>query len=810
MHRSPQFFLGWLTLAATAGCFSEGMPGQTQGSTDGPTDPSSPGSFTATEAIPTTSAGPNPTVSTTDNPTSATDTSDASTDDASTGDDPSTGDDDPAFTCPTLFQFDPPPGGTMPRVAGEWHSFDLATAAAMTGPDPSGNYHATVDLPPGLHAYKIVYEQAGQTTWVYDPGQGRRKYVGDTENSAVLVPDCRAPTLEVTASTTTRPQPGAGTYAATLHYVAGIADAVADPPAYTAQLRDTLGEIRALTASEIQVDARSGDVTINLTGLVDGKYTAVVTAAAVDGYTSTPLRLVFWVEAEAFSWDGALVYMVMTDRFRDGDPSNNPGKTAMADPRGDWQGGDLQGLRGAIADGTLDALGVRAIWLTPFQTNPAPAYLASDNQHWVTGYHGYWPTRAREVDPRLGGAAALHAMVREAHAHGIRVLQDYVINHVHEDHEYVADHPEWFRTGCVCGTNGCDWTTHALECMFAPYLPDINHSIPEANAAFVDDAIFWLDEFDLDGLRVDAVKHVEEVATRNLSVAVQEGFEAAGTHYFMMGETAMGWNDCADPCNDENYDTIARYIGPFGLDGQFDFVLYHAAAYRSFAYGDNGMLHVDYWTRHGLDRWPSDAVMTPYIGSHDTPRFVSFADYRGQDPEHDRGIPGNQWSNIAVAPGDDEPYWRMRVAMAWLLGLPGAPLLYNGDEYGQWGGADPNNRLMWRAPNALDAAETETLAFIRKLGKARQTIPALQRGSYVPLYVDEDTLVYGRKGDGAAIVGITRANGAVQVEVNVSAELGLAAQTVLVDRLGGPDTVVTALGKVAVTVPGRSAVVLAP
>ena len=62
-----------------------------------------------------------------------------------------------------------------------------------------------------------------------------------------------------------------------------------------------------------------------------------------------------------------------------------------------------------------------------------------------------------------------------------------------------------------------------------------------------------------------------------------------------MGETAMGWSDCADPCNDENYGTISRYIGPFGLDGQFDFVLYHGVSYRTFAYGDKGMLHADYW-----------------------------------------------------------------------------------------------------------------------------------------------------------------------------------------------------------------------
>ena len=752
-----------------------------------------------------------PTSSGTSEPTSTGSTT-ATSDTGDTGDtDTTTGGED-TLRCPTEFRFDPPPGGTAPKSAGEWHGFDLFAATSMRGPDDDGMYHGTVELPPGLHAYKIVYDLGGANQWVLDPGQGRRKYVGDTENSAVLVPDCRDPALVVESSAAARPAPGQGSFTAVARYVDGLASAGPAPAAYTAVLTDSAGKERALVDKEIEIDAATGDVTITLAGLADGKQRITLTAAAGDGRNAAPLRLIFWIEAEAFRWDDALIYMVMTDRFVDGDPGNNPGPSPGADPRGDWQGGDLQGLRTAIADGTLDKLGVRAIWLTPFQTGPTEAFMASDGKHKVTGYHGYWPIRAREVDPRLGGADALKAMVREAHKHGIRVLQDYVVNHVHEQHEYFQEHPEWFRTGCVCGTDNCDWTGHALDCLFSPYLPDINHSVAEANAAFVADAVYWLDEFDLDGLRVDAVKHVEEVATRNLAASVRETFEPGGTKYFLMGETAMGWSDCADPCNDENYDTIARYIGPFGLDGQFDFVLYHGVSYRSFAYQEKGMLHADYWTQHGLEKWPVGAIMTPYIGSHDTPRFVSLADYRGQDAAHDKGVPGNQWDNIAVAPKDSEGQLRMRAAMAWLLGLPGAPLLYYGDEYGQWGGADPNNRVMWRDDTALNADEKATLALVRKLGTARQQLPALRRGTYVPLWADEDGLVFGRKiaPGSAALVAVNRSAAPKMVEVEVSASLGLAAQKQLKDYLGGQAVAVSGLGKAAFSIPAHSAVILAP
>ncbi len=764
--------------------------------TEGPKPVTTTETSGATDDSESSQTGTSETSNTTDEPTSESDS------------DSDTGGPDPL--CPVTFKFRPNGPQTNPRVAGVWQGFDLATALALDeGPDADGFYTGTTELAPGLHAYKIVVDQGGEPQWLFDPEQARRTYVDQTENSAVLVRDCQKPAAEVVASTPSRPAPGQGMLSATLRYHDGLAGEGPDIDAYTLEL-DQEGVVTPIAESEYTIDPDSGDITLNLAGLDDGKYTVRVRVGSADGQISEPVRVVFWIEAEAFSWRDALVYMVLTDRFRDGDPGNNPGDTPMSDPRGDFQGGDLEGVRQAIADGTLDKLGVRAIWLTPFQQNPDGAYIASDGQHYVTGYHGYWPTQAREVDTRLGGSEALHDLVAEAHAHGIRILQDFVINHVHEDHEYMQMHPDWFRTGCVCGTQDCGWTSHALECMFASYLPDINHTVPEATAAFVDDAIWWLDTYNLDGLRVDAVKHVEEVATRNLSAAVAETFEVAGTQYFLMGETAMGWSDCADPCNDENYGTISRYIGPHGLDGQFDFVLYHATAYNTFAYGDKGMLHAAYWLEHGLQKWPEDAIMTPYVGSHDTPRFATLADYRGQDPGHDRGVAHNQWTNTAEAPGDDEPYWRTRVAFAWLLGLPGAPLLYYGDEYGQWGGADPNNRLMWRPDGELSSDEQQTLAFIRLLGKARQQLPPLRRGSYVPLAATEDALVYGRMiepGD-AVIVGINRAPQPAQLEVEVTGALGLDAFSELTDALLGPPVTVTAGGTIDLSIPPRSAVVL--
>lgn len=713
-------------------------------------------------------------------------------------------------TCEVAFAFVPPAGQSVATVQarGEWDGF--ASPGVPLQPDGAGAYRGHLRLPPGLTAYKLVVD--GQ--WQLDPAARLRKYVGDTENSAVRVADCHAPSLTLVHKTLTRPAAGQGRFAATVAFAARVEGDLIDGES----VRVTLRHDGVDTPLQASVDAAAQQIALETPPLADGKYTIFVAARDGAGTAAPPLRLVFWSEAEPFDWQDALLYMVMTDRFADGDPHDDPPPTAGVDARADFRGGDLAGVRDAIAAGTFDRLGVTALWLSPFPRNPAGPSLADDGVHQVMGYHGYWPIAAREVEPRIGGAAALDALVHEAHAHGIRVLADFVINHVHQEHEYARQHPSWFRTGCICGQQGCDWTEHRLDCQFADYLPDVNWTVPEVVAQWSEDAVWWLDRFDLDGLRLDAVKHVEDIAVINLSARIRDEFEAAGTRLFLTGETAMGWNDCGLGCNAGQYGTIARYLGPDGLDGQADFVLYHAVPYRVFSSDQHGMIHADYWTRQSQLQYPAGAIMTPYLGSHDTPRFVTLASYRGQDSAHDPSVPFDKWDHIAGAPPDAEPYQRLRLGLTWLLTLPGAPLLYYGDEYGEWGGADPNNRVLWRGAGALSTEEQATLERTRALGTARRALPALRRGRYVSFPVEsEDVLLFAREGGPGqvAIVALTRAAGGAHVDAaQLPDGLGLGDGAVLHDRLGGPDVTVArrddgTLG-ISLSLLGRGAAILAP
>ena len=699
----------------------------------------------------------------------------------------------PVRSCATRFAHRPTAPVTAVELAGEWN---WDARIAMTDPDGDGEYTVDRELPAGIHAYKLVLTRpGGAVDWILDPANPYRAYSGDVENSGVRVDDCARPRLELASHQTT--EAGAVTILRVWRGATGTALPVAG---VGASLRFEG------TTTPVPVAVGDGELTITLSGLTAGKYTLTVEAEDAGGGAAAPVRVPFWIEATRFDWRDALIYMVMTDRFRNGDPANDPARSPDAEATADYLGGDLRGVTQAIEDGTFDQLGVRALWLSPFVENTRA--VEQDHGRGITAYHGYWPVKARAIDPRVGTEAELDALVTAAHRRGIRVLMDYVVNHVHDGHEYYAAHPDWFRVGCECGQPGCGWTEHRLDCSFKPYLPDVDWRNREAGEQMIADALWWLERFDLDGLRVDAVKHVEDLAIINLSTRIHDELEAGGTEYFLLGETAMGWAGDQLSANLPEYETIARYIGPYALSGQFDFVLYHASAYRVWADDANGMLHLDYWTRQSLAHYPADAIMTPFVGSHDSERLVSLAQYTSSNP-----LVHNKWPSqgLPAAPTTDDPYQRAAIALTWLLTVPGAPLLYYGDEYGEHGGADPDNRHPWLAPAARTARQTALHDRIARAGRLRQELEPLRRGSYLPLTVTEDVLSFARvTPTRAVVVAINRAAVPRTVQIDVGGLASTLPDGTLIDRLDpGGRTVAVSAGRFSLDLPARSAAVLA-
>lgn len=280
----------------------------------------------------------------------------------------------------------------------------------------------------------------------------------------------------------------------------------------------------------------------------------------------------------------------------------------------------------------------------------------------------------------------------------------------------------------------------------------------------------------------------------------------------------MGWNDSSIAGNRENYDTIKRYMGGVGLDGQFDFVWYHGIAYRVFAYDERRFLHNDYWTHASLNQFKNtsggDYLMVNYLGSHDTSRFISMATYRDPAPGSpwNRGIVDNKWNNLPQPPPGAEPYDRLWLGMLNLMTLPGIPLLYYGDEYGEYGGGDPDNRHGMRFDAALSARESAQLQRTRALLLARAQLRGLRRGDLQTVLLGEDVYAYARPDRDpkqSALVVLSRLASAQVTSVPVVAELGWPVGTKLRERLSGETFTVTG-STLVLTVPARGGLVLAP
>ena len=146
------------------------------------------------------------------------------------------------------------------------------------------------------------------------------------------------------------------------------------------------------------------------------------------------------------SWYFKIIYNTLVDRFFDGNKQNNK---RILDPKlhklANFQGGDIVGINKKLNEGYFSDLGINAIWVSPIQAQSDSSYIEyiKPNRSF-SGYHGYWPIEPRKIDERFGSEENFQELVEIAHLKNIKVLLDFVSNHVHQDHIYFQKHKDWF------------------------------------------------------------------------------------------------------------------------------------------------------------------------------------------------------------------------------------------------------------------------------------------------------------------------------------------------------------------------------
>jgi neopullulanase len=429
-----------------------------------------------------------------------------------------------------------------------------------------------------------------------------------------------------------------------------------------------------------------------------------------------------------------VIYLIMPDRFADGDPGNNQPKGAASgtyDRRGakTYHGGDLKGIQEHLP--YLKDLGVTALWLTPLY----------DNDNSTSDYHGYGAVDEYSIEDHFGTMKEYQELVAAAHQLGLKVLLDMVPNHVGPKHPWAASQPapNWLH-----GTTEHHFDTDyyyspitdphavkanylsALEGWFANVLPDLAQENALVAQYLLQNALWWAESGGLDGFRIDTFPYVP----RAFWAYYHNGLFSTYPHFFTVGEV---YN--SDP-------TVTSYWagGQTGFDGidtrlttPFDFPM-NSAIREVIAHGASAKKIVDVLRQDRL--YPHPELLVTFIGNHDMTRFLT-----------DAG-------------GSRE---KLKLAFSLLATLRGIPQLYYGDEIAMAGGDDPDNRHDFPGGfpgdqhNAFTQAgrtpeEQDVYAHVEGLLKLRQEHAALRRGVQKHVAVSDNYYAFTRETDGERLL----------------------------------------------------------
>ncbi|MEA2078081.1 MAG: alpha-amylase family glycosyl hydrolase [Candidatus Marinimicrobia bacterium] len=459
-----------------------------------------------------------------------------------------------------------------------------------------------------------------------------------------------------------------------------------------------------------------------------------------------------------FKWQDAIMYSLMVDRFYNGNPGNDdPILHAKLADRVNFHGGDLQGLIYKLDEGYFNDLGVNTLWILPFVKNtPNPFHETPPPHRMFTGYHGYWPVSGRDVDPHYGTLDDVHTMVTVAHKRDLHLLMDYVSNHVHEEHPYYQNHPEWFGQYVLPDgrKNLRLFDEYRLTTWFESYLPSFDYpNAPEAVDTMVADAIWWIKNYNIDGFRHDAVKHVPNVFWRSLTREIRKEFP--DKDIFQIGET-FG-----------DHSLIHSYVNNGQLSAQFNFNLYWPARY-AFAMEDASFSSLATEMERIVDIYGQNHLMANLMDSHDQPRYPAYLEH-----DLDWGDDAQEigWQkNIQI--DDLTTYDKIEMYMTYLMTIPGPPVIYYGNEVGVTGGADPDNRrkMDW----TWNSRQKELKKYISVMTALRSKHPALRYGDYSTIRADKQVYAYLRSDFNERIlVVIFRKNLSEEIHITLPEELNV-------------------------------------
>ena len=608
----------------------------------------------------------------------------------------------------TTFKYQNPLNKPKPSVslAGSFNGWN-PQPLEETSP---GEFVTSIHLAPGVHQYKFLLNEQ----WTTDPTNPRQTPEGNSQLRVPKPPE--RPSVFVETQTPT-----------------SISFRLISHNHPITQIVATLQKADG-TSLSLPFE-RNGDLVTVPTPPTPKPSTWIrVICADKNGETSNAARALLATPEPSFPWQDGILYYTFTDRFVDGNPSNNrPVADNRIPPTTNYQGGDFAGIQKRIEEGYFQKLGANILWLAPLTKNPEGAwqeYLPP--YRFYTGYHGYWPTSSTQVEPQFGGEKDLKSLIAAAHQNQLKIIADLVLKHVHVDHPLWTKNPRWFsKINLPDGTKNLRrWNDYPFDTWFEETLPGFNFHNPQTVEFLLRNAQHWARKYNLDGYRLDAVKHIDYSFWPAFRTAMRQTEHRDKKSMYFVGETFMDRKG------------IMSFVGPNMLDGQFDFPLYDTII-PVFAQQTQGFENLEKSLRDSELTYGKETLMSPLVGNHDKPRFMAYADKDLPDPT----ISDEEEVGWKKPPQVDDPknYEYLKLATAFILSIDGVPMIYYGDEIGLTGAGDPDNRRMMPKEHELTTPQKNLRAHLSQVAKTRLAHPSLRYGNRRALYAQGNQYAFVRR-----------------------------------------------------------------
>ena len=426
-----------------------------------------------------------------------------------------------------------------------------------------------------------------------------------------------------------------------------------------------------------------------------------------------------------------VVYLIMSDRFVDGDASNNSTantreKADKNNVNGRW-GGDIQGIINSFDH--IKKLGCTAIWPTPM--------LGDDEAAW--SYHGYACSDYYHIDPRYGTNELYAQMVQQAHAKGLKILMDMVPNHCGAAHwwmndlpyqDWINQFPEFTNTNNVFTAN---YDINASEYdrklsnrgWFDHPMPDMNLENPDLLQYFQLWAIWWIEYADLDGLRVDTYPYIEKIPASRWLKAIRDEYpniNIVGECWTRPAPAVAYWQSGA--MNFDNFDSNL----PTVMDFPVEEAIRQALENDGQGWG-NGLTRV--YDAMTMDYMYADVnKLLTFLGNHDMARITDVV--KNKDTR------------------------RVKLAYVLLATMRGIPQVLYGDEYAMTSACpDPSNHSYLRAPlpqgEQVTPAMQDMFDFQSRLFNWRKDEKVLHFGRTMHFLGRNNTYAYFRYNENEAV-----------------------------------------------------------